>query len=158
MDNEIEEFAKFINLEEKLRLKVDDEDDDEVEMQPSVIPIDTGSSVNTSATTDILKRGRATLTAPKAKKSSLDPTIARFVGAESNPISMAAYTGRNISLGGTSTPMPRMPIAASYEPFKNINDEILNENMLKMKRRINALLNKEPHKTEVNNMRKELEM
>jgi hypothetical protein len=158
MDEEIEKYSKFLSLNELKLTSNDDEDDEDTEIPPSIIPIDTGS--NASATTDILKRGRHTLSAPKGEASSHKRNILSFVGAQSNPAVFRAMMGDTISNSGRSSalPMSRMPIAASYEPFKGITDEILNENILAMKKRVNSLLNKEPHKSEVNKMRKELEM
>lgn len=158
MDNEIEEFAKYIKLEEQIKLNFNaNEEDDDDEVQTKIVPFDSTSAI-TSAASDVFKRGRSTLSAPKATKSTLEPKAPRFVGSESNPVSMAAYMGKNISMGGAATPMTRMPIAASYEPFKGIDNTVLNENLQKMKRRVNSLLNREPHKTVVNQMKKELEM
>lgn len=160
MKNEIDEYAKFLTLQEQIKLiPTEDEDDDDDVPLPDVIPVDKSNLPSG----DVLKR-KLQASAPKPTRSNLDFKPSMFAGAQSNPAMNALYMGKSISASTSPGPMippsslKRMPIAASYEPFKNINDEMLNENMLKMKRKINALLNKEPHKTVVNNMRKELEM
>jgi hypothetical protein len=51
--------------------------------------------------------------------------------------------------------LQRMPIAASYDPFSS-NKEELTENVKLIRKRVLSLLNKEPHKTEINKMRSEI--
>lgn len=52
--------------------------------------------------------------------------------------------------------LSRMPIAASYDPFLNNKKEELSENTKMMRSKVIRILNKEPHKTEINNMRKQI--
>jgi hypothetical protein len=168
--------------EKKNTSKKEDEDEDEDEENELKYPInlpnttsDTGSSsIESEPTKDVIKRRLTQLQAPKAAASTQASPLASFSGSLT-PTQMAAmgYATNTVQSARTrSAGVPvaspqvsplrsmvggfqRMPIAASYDPFSS-NKEELTENVKLIRKRVLSLLNKEPHKTEINKMRSEI--
>lgn len=173
MDEDLTDIVNFISLQESKKNKntpKDDEDDKESEEANlldlslanavPVTPPESGGSIESSPTGDVIKRKLTTSQAPKSVKSAVAGSsgVMGFVG--SSPSIAMSRTGfplnapniRDIVAKGS---LSRMPIAASYDPFVNNNEE-LTENVKMMRSKVIRLLSKEPHKTEINKMKQEL--
>jgi hypothetical protein len=156
--------------------KNDEDEDEENELTYPDTTSDTGSSsIESKPTQDDVKKIRLnTLQTPKAAASTPASPLASFSGSLT-PTQMAAmgYATNTVQSARTrSAGVPfaspqvsplrsmvggfqRMPIAASYDPFSS-NKEELTENVKLIRKRVLSLLNKEPHKTEINKMRSEI--
>jgi hypothetical protein len=156
--------------------KNDEDEDEENELTYPDTTSDTGSSsIESKPTQDDVKKIRLnTLQTPKAAASTQASPLASFSGSLT-PTQMAAmgYATNTVQSARTrSAGVPvaspqvsplrsmvggfqRMPIAASYDPFSS-NKEELTENVKLIRKRVLSLLNKEPHKTEINKMRSEI--
>jgi hypothetical protein len=160
--------------------KNDEDEDEENELTyPVNVPSstsDTGSSSIESKPTqdDVKKLGQTALQAPKAAAStqasplasfsgSLTPTQMAAMGYATNTVQSARTRSAGVPVASPQVSplrsmvggLQRMPIAASYDPFSS-NKEELTENVKLIRKRVLSLLNKEPHKTEINKMRSEI--
>ena len=160
----------------------EDEDEDKNKENELTYPVnvpsstsDAGSSsIESDPTKDVIKRRLTGLQAPKAAAStpasvpgsfsgSLTPTQMAAMGYATNTVQSARTRSAGIPVASPQVSplrsmvggLQRMPIAASYDPFSS-NKEELTENVKLIRKRVLSLLNKEPHKTEINKMRSEI--
>lgn len=172
--------SKFLLNEKKNTSEKEDEDENEENelTYPVNVPnstSDTGSSsIESEPTKDVIKRRLTALQAPKAAAStpasvpgsfsgSLTPTQMAAMGYATNTVQSARTKSAGVPVASPQVNplrsmvggLQRMPIAASYDPFSS-NKEELTENVKLIRKRVLSLLNKEPHKTEINKMRSEI--
>jgi hypothetical protein len=95
--------------------------------------------------------------------STFTPAQAAAMGFGTNSIQLTRQRSASVPVASPQVSplrsmvggLQRMPIAASYDPFSS-NKEELTENVKLIRKRVLSLLNKEPHKTEINKMRSEI--
>jgi hypothetical protein len=145
------------------------------ETQDEALPVDPGMAARGVSDVETIRPQSPAMGTTPRPVDSINPTNRQqvnFSGAIT-PITLAPYTTNTVQSARTRIPgvpvasqqvsplrsmvggLQRMPIAASYDPFSS-NKEELTENVKLIRKRVLSLLNKEPHKTEINKMRSEI--
>jgi len=171
MQEDLSDIINFISLQESKKKtknilsKQDDEDEEGPTvadginlLSPVKVDGEQPTDIQTGPLTDLAKRKYTAQQAIKGVNSTQLGTSGVVGFASSPSISMtrsgfANPLGRSIADVVAAGRLQR--IAASYDPFQN-GQENLSENVKLIRKRVLSILGKEPHKTEINKMRKEL--